>query len=93
MLGSLILLLLMQQAPNGPSEDGVVEGVLKTSAGRPAAGVRVTAVVPPTSDDTASGAAMASIAQTDAEGRYRLERIPPGQYYIAAGRSTTPSIH
>lgn len=29
---------------------------------------------------------MAAIAQTDAEGRYTLENIPPGRYVIAAGR-------
>jgi hypothetical protein len=37
-------------------------------------------------NDVASGRAMAGIAQTDSAGRFRLENIPPGRYYIAAGR-------
>jgi len=37
-------------------------------------------------ENIAEGAAMAGIAETDAEGKYTLENIPPGRYLIAAGR-------
>jgi hypothetical protein len=97
MLPFLIALFLMRQVSAAPPENGasgVVEGVVRTAAGNPAAGVRVTAVVPPPADgDVSSNATMASIAQTDAEGRYRLEKIPPGQYYISAGRVDVPTYY
>jgi hypothetical protein len=94
MLGALVLLILLQQAANVPSQRGVVEGVLRTSAGAPAAGVRVSAMVPPSSkSDVAVGATLKSIAQTDAQGRYRLEGIPPGRYYVVAGRLDQPTYY
>jgi hypothetical protein len=37
-------------------------------------------------EDLLAGAAMAGIAETDADGRFTLENIPPGRYLIAAGR-------
>jgi hypothetical protein len=96
MLGSLILLLLMQQVSNVPTANGasgVVEGVVR-AGGKPAAGVRVGATVPPDStSDPFFAAALASIAETDAEGRYRLENIPPGRYYISAGRLDLPTYY
>jgi hypothetical protein len=96
MLGPLILLLLMQQVSNVPtanSASGVVEGVVR-AGGKPAAGVRVGATVPPDStSDPFFAAALASIAETDAEGRYRLENIPPGRYYISAGRVDLPTYY
>ena len=33
------------------------------------------------------------ISQTDADGRYRLEGIPPGRYYIFAGLIDFPSYY
>jgi hypothetical protein len=94
MLPFLIALLLLQQASTARPENGTVEGIVRTTAGNPAAGVRVTAVVPPPAEgEVASNATMASIAQTDAEGRYRLESIPPGQYYISAGRVDVPTYY
>ena len=37
--------------------------------------------------------AMASLTQTDSMGRYRLENVPPGRYYIAAGRVDQPTYY
>jgi protocatechuate 3,4-dioxygenase beta subunit len=39
----------------------------------------------------ADGDTLISIAQTDSEGRYRLERVPPGRYLIAAGAVDSPT--
>ena len=36
---------------------------------------------------------MASVSETDDEGRFRLENIPPGQYYIVAGRLDLPTFY
>jgi len=91
MLAFLVSLLLVQ-APNLPSLNGTVTGALHTSLGKPAAGVRVTALVPPASSDEAfSATSMVSLGETDPEGQYRLEGIPPGRYY--AGRVDFPTYY
>jgi hypothetical protein len=73
-------------------QSGTVSGVLKDSAGRPAPGVRVGAIAVPESDaEISSATAMVSLAATDEAGRYRLENVPPGRYYIAAGRLDFPT--
>jgi hypothetical protein len=83
----LSLLLVAQGTPGSTQQAGTVTGVLKSSDGKPLPGIRMAAVAKPESlVDALSGAAMSSIAETDSEGRYKLENIPPGRYYIAAGR-------
>jgi hypothetical protein len=41
---------------------------------------------PDSPEQAVEGTAMAGIAETDERGRFTLENIPPGRYYIAAGR-------
>ena len=36
---------------------------------------------------------MVSLTQTDSSGRYRLENVPAGRYYIAAGRVDLPTYY
>jgi len=43
----LLTLLMVQGIPALPGQSGVVSGVVRTSEGTPAAGVRVSAMVPP----------------------------------------------
>ncbi len=43
--------------------------------------------------DAASEVSTSSLAQTDEQGRYRLENIPPGIYFITAGRVTLPTYY
>jgi hypothetical protein len=89
-----LVLALLTQIPNLPALNGTVTGVLRNASGKPAAGVRVSAVVPPSSaTDEFRATAMASLAETDAEGRYRLEAVPPGRYYISAGRVDFPTYY
>jgi hypothetical protein len=68
---AVVLILLFAQARTGS-----ITGRIQSPDGTPAAGVRVTAV--------ASGD-ITSATLTDNEGRYRLDDIPPGRYFIAAG--------
>jgi len=96
----LISTLLLAQIPLRPAEGGTITGVIKDSAGKPVAGVRVAAVTLPdaikegnAAAATATPAAMSSIAETDAQGRYTLESIPQGRYYIAAGRVDQPTYY
>jgi hypothetical protein len=70
-----------------PAQTGTVSGVLKDRDGKPVEGIRMAAVprpAPGTEEPLSS--AMSSIAETDSAGRYTLENIPPGRYYVAAGR-------
>jgi len=88
----LIAAWLAQGIPLPPSETGIVTGTLKTETGAPAVGVRVGAMTKPEAGtDAAGGSALVSIAETDAAGRFRLESIPPGRYYITAGRVDFPT--
>jgi hypothetical protein len=91
---TFLVVALLTQIPNLPALNGTVTGVLRNASGRPAAGVRVSAVVPPAAGtDALTGTAMAAIVETDAEGRYRLEGVPPGRYYISAGRLDFPTYY
>jgi hypothetical protein len=86
-----LLLVLPVPVQNGPN--GSVTGrILSTDGKTPAAGVRVTAMA----DIDVGGPGMAvhaSIVETESDGRYRLENIPPGRYYITAGFVTTPTYY
>jgi hypothetical protein len=83
----LWLTLLMQGVPPLPNQGGTVTGIVKSADGTPAANVRVVAMVPPDSpQDVAGIASMATLAETDENGRYRLDNVPLGRYLIAAGR-------
>jgi beta-lactamase regulating signal transducer with metallopeptidase domain len=66
-----------------PAQTGVVTGVVRSSTGLPLEDVQISLVpaelTPPTSAAGRSG------PLTDSAGRYRLEKIPPGSYYIRIG--------
>src|SRR5688572_19751002 len=90
----VILLVLLQGVPVAASQSGSISGVLTNSTGKPAAGVRVSALARPDSPlDALTMSAMASIAETDPNGAFKLENIPPGRYYIVAGRIDQPTYY
>jgi len=77
-----------------PNQGGTINGVVKDASGKPAVRVRVGAITQPERQgELAEASAMASIAETDEAGRYRLENVPPGRYYIAAGRVDFPTYY
>jgi hypothetical protein len=83
----LTFVLGLQGIPLQAQQAGRVSGILKDSQGQPLAGIRMAALARPLSlDEAVTSAAMSSLAETDEQGRYTLESIPPGRYYIAAGR-------
>src|SRR5262245_1897638 len=89
---AFLLLLLLQGIPALPNQTGTVSGVLRAADGKPAAGVRVSAMARPDNPQDALGASsMAGISETDEAGRFQLENIPPGRYYIVAGRLDLPT--
>jgi hypothetical protein len=90
----LISFALLLQAPVRPNEGGTITGTIKATDGKPAVGVRVTARAKPDSlEKLQEGFAMSSIAQTDQNGSYRLENVPPGLYYVTAGNIDLPTYY
>jgi len=81
-------ILFTQGITQAPADSGTVTGIVKTSSGTPAAGVRVSAMARAAADGSTS-----SLTQTDEQGRFRLENIPPGSYVIAAGRVSLPTYY
>ena len=75
------------------SANGTVTGRLLSAAGTPAVGVRVTAKPAADAAVPAAPDVLISIAQTDDAGRYRLENVPPGRYYITAGLVGSPTYY
>jgi len=82
-------LVMAQGISANPS--GVVTGVLRTQEGAPAAGIRVAAI--PAVAQEATPAPLVAQTQTDASGRYRLEQIPAGRYYLIAGLIEYPTYY
>src|SRR5688572_25966701 len=94
MILSLLVSTLLLQVPREPFQSGVVTGILKYEDGKVAVGVRVAAVDQPDSlTDAARPGGMVRIAETDEQGRYLLDGIPRGRYYIAAGRVDQPTYY
>jgi hypothetical protein len=90
MINLWLALLLLAQA----SRTGTVEGRITNADGTPAAGARVAAqIVAETTAEAAQSPVLINIAQTDSAGRYRLEGVPPGRYYIAAGAVDSLTYH
>jgi hypothetical protein len=87
LLSAVLAVPGVQGIPAQAQQAGTILGVLKDRDGNPLPGVRMAAIAPPESlIDALTSASMSSIAETDEAGRYKLENIPPGKYYIAAGR-------
>jgi hypothetical protein len=86
-------IFLVQSQVTGQVQPGAVTGRLLSTNGAPAAGVRIAAVPVPDGGNNAGAAVLVGISQTDADGRYRLEGIPPGRYYIFAGLIDLPSYY
>jgi hypothetical protein len=93
MTGALIIVALLQGIPIAPQAGGTVSGVLKNLQGKPAAGARVSAMTKQEPRQQTAGVALASLAETDEEGRFTIENIPPGQYYIVAGSIDRPTYY
>ncbi|HET9217600.1 MAG TPA: carboxypeptidase-like regulatory domain-containing protein, partial [Terriglobia bacterium] len=73
---------------------GTVSGEIRNREGQPAAGVRVSAMAVPDAGFPAnSGTALVSIGTTDNQGRYTLENVLPGRYYITAGFVDLPTYY
>ena len=93
-LAAGLTLCLGMNAPAFAQAGGEISGRITAVDGTPAGGVRVSAV------ETASLPAgrtvpdeQASIVETGSDGRYRIEDLRPGRYYIVAGRIDSPTYY
>jgi hypothetical protein len=86
---ALLWILLLAQ-----TQGGVISGRIVSVDGSPAAQKRVVAQAVLERADVALGASMlAGLTQTDNDGRFRLENIPPGRYYIVLDPLDVPSYY
>jgi len=91
MLLITLLLLFAQGIPSTRADSSTVSGVLRDPSGKPAGAVRVAAAALSDPADPTPGGVLVSITETDDQGRFRLENIPPGRYYVTAGRIALPT--
>lgn len=90
----LVAALLIPVAAGAQVPVGSISGQILTREGKPAAAVRVSAMaVPEAGVPPNGGTALVSLAMTDSEGRYRLENVVPGRYYVMAGFVDLPSYY
>jgi hypothetical protein len=80
----LLTLLIFMQSPVSTGIAGI-RGRVLSAMGNPAANIRI--ALSPVGD----GGVMIGITQTDSAGRYRIESVPPGRYYIIAGLVDSPT--
>src|SRR5262245_46596799 len=91
---ALLLIGILLTQGIAQAQTGVVTSQMRNPEHSPATGVRVAAMEARDSNGgrTASPV-LVSIAQTDSAGRYRLDTIPAGRYYITAGLVDFPTYH
>jgi Carboxypeptidase regulatory-like domain len=90
----LLLTVLLAVQVSTLGQTGTIQGRILSADGIPAAGLRIAAqAVPDDSSANRSPNVMAAIAQTDSAGRYRLDAVPAGRYYITAGLVDSPTYY
>jgi hypothetical protein len=94
MLGWIISLFLLGQSVTTQVGTGTIEGKILASNGNPVARTRVSAIeVSEDSQGKPDTSTQVRIVQTDNDGRYRIDNLPPGRYYIAAGLIALPTYY
>ena len=93
---SLLLSILLQAAGGlKTADEGAVAGMLRLHDGVPASGVRVAVMAPPTAarGEPQGAGTLVIQGQSDDSGKYRLEGVPPGRYYVVVGRLDAPAFY
>jgi hypothetical protein len=85
------MMLVAILAPAAQAQTGTVTGQLLNDRGVPTAGVRVAAMPVPRGGETSG--TLIGLTLTDTNGRYTLEMLEPGNYYVTAGRVDAPSYY
>src|SRR5215471_7293803 len=88
-----IMMLFLQQAAVQPPT-GTIVGQIRSQNGTAVSGIRVAAMAEPQPGvSTANASTLERITTPNSEGRYRLESISPGRYYITAGFVDSPTYY
>ena len=87
----LLATLLLTQINPAFQDSGSISGRILNMNGEAAANVRVTVVQVPDGPAPSAGVTLVSLTLTGADGRYRLDNVPAGRYYIAVGRVERPT--
>jgi hypothetical protein len=87
-----VLAFVAMLAPAVQAQIGTVTGQLLNDRGLPVSGVRVAAMPVPREGD-ATGPTLVGLTLTDSNGRYTIEMLEPGTYYVTAGRVDSPSYY
>lgn len=90
MIPLLLAVALLLPGQTTQSQTGVITGQLVGTNGQPATGVRVAAMPVPREGDTGVPT-LVGLTVTDSNGRYTLEMIEPGTYYVTSGRVDSPT--
>jgi len=94
MIAWLIGVFLLTQAVTTPVGTGTIEGRVVTADGKPITEIRVSAIeIAPDSQSVTTPSTLTRIVQTGSDGRFRLDNIPPGRYYVAAGLIDFPTFY
>ena len=93
---SIVLSILLQVAGGlKPADEGAVAGMLRLHDGIPASGVRVAVMAPPSAGrgEPQGAGTLVMQGQSDDSGKYRLDGVPPGRYYVVAGKLDAPTFY
>lgn len=90
---AMLVAALAFQSAAAQERTGAITGTIRSVNGDLAPGVRVMAVMADGSFSAASEPAFSVITETGADGRYRFIDLPPGAYYVVAGRLETPTTY
>jgi hypothetical protein len=92
MMTSLVLAVAILFQGTAALKSGSVSGQIRLTTGQAPDLLRIAAI--PASDSPApEGIVLVGLGQTDSTGRFRLDAIPPGRYYIMAGFVEAPTYY
>jgi hypothetical protein len=83
--------MLVTAARVAQAQSGTVTGQLLNDRGLPVAGVRVAAM--PVAREGETSGTLIGLTLTDSNGRFTIETLEPGTYYVTAGRVDAPSYY
>jgi hypothetical protein len=84
-----LALMLLQALAQGSGSS--ITGKILNGSGSPAASVRVS--VMPADAQAANLSVLSAFALTDSSGRYRIDNVEPGSYYVIAGLVAQPTYY
>ena len=91
---AFIVAMLVPTALQAQVVPGSVTGQLLQKEGLTIAAVRISAMAVPEANVAVSATStLVSLTVTDNAGRYRLDNVPPGRYYIIAGLLDSPTYY